>query len=384
MNIVHHVTDVSPRGGGMRRAALDLTRILARAGHEVTLLAAGDEEVVASLPRDGEVRSVWLEPASGRLDYLSRADLDRADAVLGAADVVHLHGLWQPRNTQLLALAQRRNLPCVVSAHGMLNRWALRHHRLRKWLWYQFAEKRYLAGARIIHVTAERERQDACRLVNAERLRVIPLALDLQPYQDPPAPPSSGGAAPCLDEGLPSILFVGRLHPVKRVELLIESLALLRRRDVPCQLLIAGEGTRSYARYLETVARRHDVADRIRLLGHVGGREKRALYRRARLVALPSLRENFAFVVFESLAHGTPAIITRGVDTWREISGSGGVCVADATPDAFAEAIGDLLSNRERCRQMGRAGREWTFRWLAPEALVDGYVAMYREAARTG
>lgn len=386
MRIVHHFTKMARGGGGVPRAVLDLARLLGEEGDEVTLLtAAGSEIPEAGTDRAVEgVRVVGLDRVSRPLQVLSRKSLTRIADTLSGADVVHLHGLWRPRNHQIARLALRMRRPYVLSPHGMLNGWAMARSALQKAVYYRVFERRNLAGARRVHFSALREQETARRWVPHGRLSVIPLAVDLRPYATLPEPDRFESAHPEIADGLPIVLMLGRLHPSKQPEVLIEAIGNLRRSNVACRLVLAGDGSPAYVSQLHDVVSRYGISDRAHFLGHVAGQEKLALYRRADLFALPTQGENFGLVLFESLACGTPVLTTREADTWSEISASGGGRIVEPTAEAFAANMAELLAADGLRSSMGHRGREWVFDWLDPKTVIGRYREMYREALGDG
>ena len=379
MRIVHHFARISETGG-VPRAVCDLTRLLAAAGHEVTLLTAADSELPASwIACDpGRPAVARIEPPAGLFRLLSARSLARAAEILATNDVLHLHGTWRPCSTQISRLARRLGKPYVLSLHGMLNNSSMRQGSVRKRLYHLLFERRNLDRAQLVCATSQRERQQASRWIPHDRITVIPLAVDLEPYRKPVGPELFLARHPEADSRLPVVLFLARLHPAKRPDILIEAAGLLRRRGIECQLLVAGPGKRSYRRRLRRLARRHGVADRTLFLGSVTGAEKLSLYHFADVLGLPTTRESFGLVLVESLACGTPVITTRGTDIWRQLERSGGSLIADQTADSFAAAIEELARRPERRRAMGREGRQRVFEWLDARGVIARYEEMYR------
>jgi len=313
---------------------------------------------------------------------LSRVGRRQAAETLRTVDVLHLHGLWRPRNTQIAALARRLGTPYVLSPHGMLNYWA----KAPKWavhkaIYFRLFERPNLRAARAVHATAAGELQTARRWVAEDRLCVIPLVLGLGAETELPGPELFARAHPEVADGTRRILMLGRLHPHKRPELLIEAVAKLRRGGLACQLLLAGSGDPSYIDRLRQLVRRCGIDETTHFLGIVEGAMKRSLYQHADLLALPTMRENFALVLFESLACGTPVVTTRGADTWEQVEESGGGRIVEPTVEALANGLASLLGEEGLGLEMGRSGQAWVREWLDPRRLRDAYEQMYLRAA---
>jgi glycosyltransferase involved in cell wall biosynthesis len=114
-------------------------------------------------------------------------------------------------------------------------------------------------------------------------------------------------------------------------------------------------------------------------LGFITPEEKYSLYRAADLFALPTHMENFGYVFFEALASELPVVTTK-VDTWPELTESGGALIVPQTPEAFADAIQSLLADPERRRRMGRSGRVWVEENLNTARVVRDLAALYQRA----
>jgi len=103
-----------------------------------------------------------------------------------------------------------------------------------------------------------------------------------------------------------------------------------------------------------------------------------SLYQAADVFVLPSNHENWGFVSVESLACGTPIIITRGVDIWPELESSGGAVVVDSTSQAIAAAVDTLLGDQSRRQSMQQKGRAWVLQNLTVERVVGQYEQAYQ------
>jgi glycosyltransferase involved in cell wall biosynthesis len=383
MRIVHHFFEIRRTGGGVPRSVVDLVALLCGGEHRVGFLTAAGSDLPAAWRAGGfdNLELVELDPV-GPLQLLGGGGLRRAATALAGADVLHLHGLWRPRNAQIARLARRLEIPYVLSPHGMLNYWsAAPGWALRKAVYFRLFERRNLRRAALVHATAALEYETARRWVAEERLRVVPLVLDPAMADRLPGPEPFAEAHPEIDRGASRILMLGRLHPHKRPELLVEAAAELRRSGIDTQLLLAGSGEQSYVARLRALAARRGAADRTHFLGVVEGAMKRSLYQFADLLVLPTMRENFGLVLFECLACGTPVITTRGADTWRQVEQSGGGWIVEPTAASLAGALAEMLGDDRQRAEMGRIGRDWVRQWLAPDRLREAYEQIYRQAA---
>lgn len=382
MKIGHYIFGLDEASGGVSRAIYDLVRLLASAGQDVTLITGSDSQFPEDWSRTANsVRVVGVDPPSGPLQLLDGGSLDRISDLLGDFDVLHLHGLWRPSASQVARRARRRGTPYVLTPHGMLDVWSMRHHGLRKRVYYPLLERRNLVRADIVHCTARAEMEQSRRWIGHDRIVTIPYAVDLSPYRELPPAELFRSRHPEIDER-PAVLFLSRLHPKKGVEVLIEAVGRLADRGIDCQLWVAGTGEASYVRRLKVLAKRR--VPEAHFLGLVTGNEKLSIYQAADLLAIPTHQENFGLVFTESLACGTPVVTTRGTDIWRELEGSGGAKIVERSPEAFSDAMALLLEDRHAAREMGQVARRWVFDWLDPEAITARWQSMYRSVVSGG
>jgi len=105
-----------------------------------------------------------------------------------------------------------------------------------------------------------------------------------------------------------------------------------------------------------------------------------SLYAMADVFALPTQQENFGLVYSEAMLCETPAIGTKGTDIWRELE-EGSATITDRTPEAFADAIEELVTDKELARSKGKAGRVQMLKWLDTDTVAEQYEKMYASAA---
>jgi len=368
--------------GGVVRAVFDLCAAMAHAGHEIVLFSADVDDLPADwrTPTPGRPRAVALgEP--NRFTGLYRSETLRAvrDA-LADADVLHLHSMWTTPNIQLARLAREHDVPYVYSVHGMLDDWCLAQRALKKKLYLATFGHRLLHNAAVVHCTAQDELNQAQRHFPVDRGAVVPLIMDLDDYQTLPGHAPARERFTALHNEEPKLLFLSRLHYKKGIEHLLRACRMLNDERRPCHVYVAGSGEQSYMDRLRRLIDEMGINDRVHFLGFVTGKEKVSLYQCADVFVLPTSQENFGFVLFEALASGTPVITTRGTDTWPELESSGGALIVDQDARQIADAVGALLDDPGKRREMGDQGRAWIFKTFAPEAIVEQYENLYARA----
>lgn len=379
LTILHFFPRIRREEGGVVQAILDLCGLMASTGHRVILATCNAADVPADWRAEDSNPTVEiLETAS--LRRLSPQGLHQFDTLLDKVDVVHLHTPWEWSNLQLARLARQRHVPYVATVHGMLDDYSMRQKHWKKRTFLALGGRNLFSKATTVHFTAEAEKDQASPWIPGNYLSVVQACpLDLKPYANLPGPQVALNAFPQLATSDPKVLFLSRLHAKKGVEFLIEAAAILRDDSWPVQLLIAGPGDDEYAQGLRRLTVERGLENSTHFLGMVRDQIKLSLYELADVFVLPTHQENFGLVLAESLVCGTPVVTTRGTDIWRELE-QAGAKIVDNEPPKLAAAIKELLSNRERLKELGQQGRKYVMSWLSEENIKSGYEQIYRRS----
>jgi glycosyltransferase involved in cell wall biosynthesis len=257
----------------------------------------------------------------------------------GEYDAVVTHGLWQYHGFAVWLALRNQSTPYFVYPHGMLDPWfkqayPLKH--LKKWLYWPWAEYRVLRDARAVLFTCEDEKMLAAQSFWLYRChgRVPGFGIT-----NPSGPAGVQRNAfyirfPEL-VGKRILLFLGRIHPKKGCDLLLEAFAAVAHTDPALRLVFAGPDRTGWQPRLEARALELGVADRVTWAGMLSGDAKWGAFRAADAFALTSHQENFGVAVAEALACGVPVLISDKVNIWREIEAYSAGIVA---PDDLAGA----------------------------------------------
>jgi len=262
--------------------------------------------------------------------------------------------------------ARQAKVPHILASERCVDVWKRQ---------YQFAIDRWLAKYTDFVVANSNAVRDFYQKVGipAEKLIVIPNAA-------PPIVPRQhlGREAKLAEFGLassgPTIGFIGRLWPQKRVHDLIWAVDVLRISGWKSHLLIAGDGPRRAA--LERFTRNLDLESHVHFLGHQ--KDIDGLLDAIDVVVVPSRFEGMPNTVLEAMRAGKPVIATRipGMDE-VVLDGITGILVEPKQPFALARAISRLLSDQELRERMGAAGKQRIQEAFSVERMVDSYSELY-------
>lgn len=279
------------------------------------------------------------------------------------ADVVHLVGVYSPITMLTLAYCKIRGKPIVWTPNGAFRNPERGRKVAIKQAWLQVCT--FLLPRRmLVHFASDQERSVASLRSNIAAA-VIPHGVDcgeeLQVMRD-------------QESKSLALLFVGRLHPVKGIENLLR--AMSAGGGLNSSLDICGDGERDYILYLRSLVKRLGLEDRVTFQGHVEENEKKAAFRRADVVVLPSHSESFGIAVIEALAHGRPVIVSRGTP-WSELEVRGCGLWVNNDPGDLAAAIATI--GKMDVREMGKRGRDWMRESFAWHDIAVRTVSLYRD-----
>lgn len=384
LRVLHVIPSVWDGSGGPTRAVIEMCRALAAA--EPTALsdiATTDHGLTAEWRAYVESRlppttALHVFPESRWLDPGWSLPLARwVWRHVRAYDVVHVHALLNGTSAAAMLLARRRGVPYVVRPLGTLSRYTFANRRARlKRVYHALVDGPALRACGAVQFTAPQEATKAAGRFPAGREIVIPLPFDVDGEVG-----RAGRDRPATPGGVPEILFMARLHPVKGLDVLLPAAARLRAAGTPFRLTIAGAGSPEYERWVRAEVERLGLDDLVELTGHASGEAKRALLARADVFALPSHQENFGVAIVEALAAGLPVVISREVDIWPDVDRYGSGIAVESDPARVADALAALLGDVERRARCGAAGRRQVADLYSPEAVGRGLARVYRELA---
>jgi len=359
MNIMHVVPHLDQEAAGPTQSVMRLCESLAALGHDVNIhtMAAGRSPEGARI----HVHPEWrLPPRFG----FSPALLPILRREAQKAAILHNHSLWSfPNMAAGLASCSRTIL--VTSPRGTLAPAARARSRWRKRV---FGPLQWPAikRAACLHATSQMELQDIREMGLRHPVILLPNGIDI-PSSTPKLTPADGKRR---------LLFLGRLHPIKGLELLLDAWAALQHSHAEWELVIVGRGAPDYIASLKRRAAALQLA-RCEFLDPVYAEAKDAMFRASELFVLPTQTENFGMAVAEAQARAIPVVTTKGAP-WKGLeSNDSGWWIERKLESLVACLSLAMRKSPAELAAMGQNGREWMrrdFEWDAiARSMVDAY-----------
>lgn len=358
MRILQVINSASPLGGGPIESVIQAARAMAEHGHAMEIVSVDDPASpwLPSVP----IPVHALGPARTPYRYSARL-VPWLSRHAGDYDCTIVNGIWLYPSYAVWRVLTRRRMPYFVYAHGLLDP---SHHRtfpmrrLKKMVSWVATERRVLDDATGVLFTCEEERRAAAGAFWPRRTRDNAIIL---PYCIGTPPDDACRQTEAFLSQFPELrdrrrlLFLSRVHPKKGLDILIRSFAAIADRDDTLHLVVAGTGDPAYAAKLRLLARSLDVDRRMTWTGMLSGDMKWGAFRSAEVFVLPSHHENYGIAVVESLACGTPVVISSSVNIWPEIEADGAGLVCDDNVPATTEALSRWLAIGPEEQLQGRS-----------------------------
>jgi glycosyltransferase involved in cell wall biosynthesis len=345
-------------------------------------LAEGEESMADLAQREG-AETRWLpqlgQPVSPLHDPVALGQLVRV-ARRFKPHVIHTHTAKAGFVGRAAALALRPRPAIVHTYHGHVLEG---YFSPRKEGVYRGLERRMARVSDCLVGVSEKTVDDLVRLhiASRDRFRVLPLGLDLQQFAEANADTGRELRREIgVDDDQVLLTFVGRIVPIKRVELLLRSVARARQEVPSIRLAVVGDGAQRPA--LEQLARELGMEEVTRFLGY--RRDLPRIAAAADLAVLSSDNEGTPVSLIEAAAAGTPAVATDVGGVAEVVSPETGILVPRDDERAFSRALLDLVEQRDVRREMGERARERALRRYSIDRLLEAIGNLYEELLGAG
>jgi glycosyltransferase involved in cell wall biosynthesis len=372
LRAVHVVAVSSTEAAGPSYTVPRLCMSLAQAGAQTDLLAIGDEtDVYDKGFRHARYAPDWATVPIANALRTSRKLRQELEKLSARVDVIHNHGLWLMPNVHAGWAAARARKPLILAPRGMLGAAALQFSRYKKEIFWYGLQRLVVQRAACLHATSEAECLDIRAVGLSNPIAIVPNGVDL---------PNISARVDRFDN-MRTVLYLGRLHPKKGLDVLVRSWAQLEHSYPNWQLRIVGPSEQGYVDKLRILATAEGV-QRVAFDGPLFGEEKLAAYRAADIYVLPSLNENFAMTVAEALAAEVPVIASKG-SPWAGLVVERCGWWIDHGVQPLSDALSNAMKKQpDELRQMGVRGRLWMARDFSWEPIGVKMLQVYEWLAR--
>ena len=332
MKVLNTIPGLSSKSGGPSTCTLDMMEGLYDIGAEVDLLTVSSDDMLGR-------GCPWLKevPNDCKMPFVISRNIQKF-LWQSNYDLYHANALWMGSTHDTCRIARKLHKPYILSPHGMLYPTALSVSNWKKRILLSLWYNTDICMAACLHATCQQEAEHCRNFGYKGPIAVIPnavvfpkdLMLKKEIYSD--------------SRGRKLIGFLGRLHPIKKVENVIYAISMLTNEQ-KSQLLfqIIGSYNDRYEKMLKAEVKRLGLEDCVEFVGFVSGREKYDMLANLSALLVPSAQENFGMVVPEALICGTPVYASLGTP-WQELNEYDAGWYKANVPESIAEVIKEMLS----------------------------------------
>lgn len=354
--MIHHILeDYSTLSGGLRTVVADLDLWLTQESLVSKIITTKAEASDSVLVTKRELpKGVWCYSRELK-SMLSQVN----------SGIFHIHGIWMYPQYIASKIAFEKDIPYIITPHGMLEPWLWSKGRVKKELYFNFLLKKYFLNANILHAITHDEKENLFALSGHKNIEVIPNSIsytEIESYQIERNPVEK------------YILFLGRLHPKKGIDLLINAFATLNAKDI--KLKIAGP-INEYKIELEQLINSLNITHQVEFVGMVSGREKYQLYKDAWVMVTPSFSEVVGMVNLEAGILETPVITTYQTGLYKEWNENGGVLINPDVEEVKRALSASLEWSESERDERGRKLKQFIVENYSWEINIHKWLELY-------
>jgi glycosyltransferase involved in cell wall biosynthesis len=354
MKILHLAENVSNDSGGIRTAVLSLNNYISK---QIT------SEIICN---HKELNDTFIQSKAIKLWSYSKELKLYLNKNLDNYDVAHLHGIFTHIHFAGSKYAQLHNKPYVLSPHGMLSPQLLKNKALKKSLYLNLIGNKIIKNASYLHAITPIEKEYLFKLTQHKNIIEIPNLINYSIIPDRIKKINNQDY----------FIYLGRLHPIKGLEMLINSMSKIKNKTI--KLKIVGANNHEYANSLVRLVEKLNLKNRIEFVGEIFGTDKYNLLVNAKALIAPSFSEVIGMVNLEAAACKIPVITTFATGISPNWNKNGGIMINPNTQE-LVNAINTITNCQEReLTEMGLRLSEYVFNEYSWEKKGNAWIELYQ------
>jgi glycosyltransferase involved in cell wall biosynthesis len=347
--------------GGSVRVCYATSKELVRRGHSVTVYTSDALDSTSRMKVENQnvdgidvhyFRNISLSLVRSSNLFIVRGLLREAASDVSSFDVIHLHEYTTYHNIVVHRFAKKHRVPYVFQAHGTLPKIGrVTRKRLFDILFGHRLLQDMAKGVALNRWEANHYMEAG---VNGDKIAIIPSGIDLSEYAKLPSKGSFRRKVGINSEDK-IVLYLGRIHWIKGVDVLVKAFAEVARKLDNVKLALVGPDD-GYLNELQAMISALKIDDKVLIVGPLYLSDKIEAYVDADVYVLPSRFEAFPIGMLEAYACGKP-VITSAVGGMKDlvVDGVTGLLIGPEDSEQLAEAMLSLLNDHERAEELGES-----------------------------
>lgn len=379
MKILHITASMSSEWGGPTKVVAELTEKLVEKGNEITIFSPfrQGEELEVVKPKGVKLR-LFHQSFIDKLWTSYSLELQRAvQEEVNNFDIIHIHEIWHYPHYIAYKAAKKAGKPYVITIHGALDPWCLDYKSFKKKIYSLLIQKRILKESSVIHAVTNEEVKQIKNFISNNNISIIPNGINPEDFINLPSRKELERLYPKLI-GKKVLFFLGRIHPIKGLDLLVKVFGIIARERDDVRLLIAGPDSDGYEAKVKQILEKERALDKVIFTGMLEGRNKLAALGGADIFILPSYSEGFSMAILEAMICKLPVIITHQCN-FSEVAEVEAGIVIESDTKSLAQALSRLLNAPHLCKEMGENGRKLVLKNFTWDKIADKMIKVYEE-----
>ena len=373
---------VPSKFGGIKAVSYNLSKTLAKKGHEVTVYTTDADIGYSRLSGVHSVRNVdgidvrYFRNLSNLLAWrhhlwLPLGMIKAMKKEIKTFDIIHIHDFRSIQNIIAHHYAKKHRIPYVLQAHGSVLP-IFQKQGLKKIFDIFFGYRILRDASKVIALTKTEAEQYKERGVDEDKIEIVPNGIDLSEYENLPEKGEFRRKYTIRDDEK-MILYLGRIHRIKGIDLLVKAFADLVKELDGVKLVIVGPDD-GFLSTLQEQIEDLKIGDKVLFTGPLYEKDKLEAYVDADVYILPSVYEIFGVTLLEACACGTPVIVTDRCGIAADFVEKVG-CVVEYDKDQLRDVIFKVLSDEGLRRRFGEEGRRLVreeYGWAKIVSMIEG------------
>ncbi len=368
--------------GGPARIIYDHTLEVLKQGHDVTILSPMTKgEEIYPVPEGAQI--VLCERSTPISNFYREFSIPMYQFLkehIQEYDVIHMHGIWHFGSLAPFLINSKAIK--VITIHGLLDRWAIKHSQWKKEIVTFLYQKRLLGKADLIQINNTDEQEDVVRYLGYEpkNLKIIPNGMKFEEYSQLPQK-GIFRTKNNIDNDTSIILFMGRLNIKKGLDLLLPSFVQVLAKHDKVVLVLAGPDD-GYQAQTEKFITENKLQDKIKLVGMLTDTLKKEALADADLFVLPSYSEGFSIAVLEAMICGVPALVSDRVGFGEYIKNNNAAYLCKLSIDDITNGILQILNNQEYAETISKNAKNMVINNFDIKVVANQLLEEYKKVSK--
>ena len=282
-------------------------------------------------------------------------------------DVIHINSWWNLVAIFSALICKLNHKKFILSPRGMLSDYTFKKS-IYKRIFHEIFGKYILSGS-TIHLTSKLELENVQLILKDTNNIVIPNFVDF--FNES----FLGNSPKIMNSEKPlNFVFISRINEIKALDKLLHALGEI---EFDFNLKIIGDGDSNYIDYLKSIAINNNINHKIKWLGPIYDDSKFKFMSSADLLILPSISENFANIVLESLSVGTPVLISSNIGLAEFVHEFDLGWIFNGNIDDLVLKLNEVNNNRNKIHEISKISRDVINTTFDNEKLNQQYLDMY-------